>query len=655
MFNRGNKPGSNIGRSGDKSNNRNSSGFQQQVPNNALTFAGSRGLVNGTTGLLMGSSSTAQHQQNPSAIVTQTQALARQQQQQQLLRAHNNSNPMGTFKMTSNLQEQMLIKQQLHSIKQELQQREANKLRAELQAASQQVPQSGLGGRNTIGILSSGAKHIPSTSNSSVVPNKQREDEMTKPDLSTLAETAVAVATATSSARSTSNIRGNNHIAALLGRRNAPSAISKESMPSSLTNSLANSSMTDILRRDLGANRGKLHLGQNYKRSLDEMNKSNTNPSSSSWLWKSAGLGSATLSMAELRAQHEQLQRRNSLPARSSPASSDFASLRSLKRQKLMDEKVKEIERLEMQDAMKRVRQLDASMNIGVPRNPSFLAEMASKLVSQERRSSLASSVASAGTSATAPNMSMNSSLTSPVNLRSLNMLESNINERSKILEKLSKLGGGFPMPKFHNESPIVSTQGFSMSGGFKNNVPAKITPEAGKDILDVMGRGSVSLQQQLESVKQSRLGGFPMPPLYMHNNENQGDIQFDGAMNISVSNNAISSHIRNNVNRGSTKASRPPSLESYKRVWREIRLVAGDDPSVDERLRKEVFARKLQRGEIFVGKMGKNINTISNSRFINSHNVQQRRLSDMSIASGSSNTGRRTQSGATPEGSVII
>lgn len=642
MFNRGNKPGSNVGRLGDKANNLNSSGFQQQVPNNSLNFAGGRGLVNGTTGLLLGSSQTAQHQQNPSAIATQTQALARQQQQQQLLRAHNKSNPMGTFKMASNLQEQMLIKQQLHSIKQELQQREANKLRAELQAASQQVPQSGLGGRNAIGMLSSGAKHIPSNSNSSVLPNKQREDEMTKPDLSTLAETAVAVATA-NSARDTSNITGSNRIAALLGRRNSSSATSKEPMRTSITSSLTNSSMTDILRRDLGATRGKLHLGQNYKRSLDEMTKSNTTPSSSSssWLWKSAGLGSATLSMAELRAQHEQLQRRNSLPARPSPAPADFASLRSLKRQKLLDEKVKEIERLEMQDAMTRVRQLDTNMDIGVPRNASFLAEMASKLVSQERRSSLASSVASAGTSATAPNLSMNSSLTSPVNLRSLNMLESNIDERSKILEKLSKLGGGFPMPKFHNESPIVSTEGVSMSGALKNNVPAKITPEAGRDILDVVGRGSVSLQQQLESIKQSRLGGFPMPPLYMHTNENQGSNQFDGAMNIGASNNAISSHIRNNVNRGSAKASRPPSLESYKRVWREIRLVAGDDPSVDQRLRKEVFARKLQRGEIFVGKTGNNINGINNSRYINnSQAVQQRRLSDMSIASGSANTG---------------
>jgi len=652
MYNRGNKPGTNIGFPGDKANNRNSSGFQQhQSPNNsALTFAAGRDLVHGTTGLLLGSQTA---QQNSSALAAQT-ALARQQQQHQFLRAQSKTNPLETFKMASNLQEQLLIKRQLESIKQELHQREASKLRAEFQIkAASQVSPVGIGRS----ILSGATKHIPSTSNSSVVPTKQREDEMTKPDLSTLADTAVAVATATSARNNTgmlgmggvmktnsSNITGNNQIAALLGRRDSSSAASKESMQSSFTSSQTNRAMTDILRRDLGVTRGKLHLGQNYKRSLDEMSKSTAAPSpaSSSWLWKSAGLGNATLSMAELRAQHEQLQRRNSLPARPSSTTSDFASIRSLKRQKLIDEKVKEIERLEIQDAMKRMRQLDSKLDMRVHNNTSLLAEMASKIASQERRASFASSVASVGTSATAPNLSTTSSaLTSPVDRRSLIMAESSLDERSKILEKLSRLSGGFPMPRSANTAV-----------GIQNNVPAEITPEVGKDVVDVMGRGSLSLKHQLETVNQSRLGGFPMPPLYMHTDENQAG-QFDGTMNISEprSNNAISSHIRNNVNRGSAKVTQPPTLQSYKRAWSEIRVIAGVDPRVDERIRKEVFARKLQRGDIFVGKTGTIVTNNINNRFI-----QQRRLSDMSLASGSGNTGGRTQgTGGKAEDSIII
>lgn len=658
MYNRGNKPGTNIGYAGDKANNRSTSGFQrhQSPTNSALAFDGGRDLVNGTTGLLLGSSQTGQ--QNSSALTAQTQALA-QQQQQQLLRAQSKTNSLETFKMASNLQEQLLIKRQLESIKQELHQRKASKFRAELRikAASHQVSPAGIGAR---GILS-GAKHIPSTSNSSVVPTKQREDEMTKPDLSTLADTAVAVASATSARNSTgmlgmvglnkmnsTNITGNNQIAALLGRRNPPSATSKESMQSSIART--NSAMTDMLRRDLGVTRGKLHVGQTFKRSLDEISKSPTAPSpaSSSWLWKSGGLGnSATLSMAELRAQHEQQQRRNSLPARSS-APSDFESIRSMKRRKLIEEKVKEIERLEIQDAMKRVRQLDAKLDMRLHN----IAEMASKIVSQERRASIASSAASVGTSATAPNLSTTSSaFISPVDRRSLINAESSLDERSKILEKLSRLSGGFPMPKSVNTAV-----------GIQHNVPAEITPEVGKDVVDVMGRGSLSLKHQLETLKQPRLGGFPMPPLYMHNDDSQGSGsskngargQFDGTMNVSESrsNNAISSHIRNNVNRGGAKITRPPTLESYKRVWRDIPVIAGDDPRVDERLRKEVFARKLQRGDIVVGRTG----AIANN--INNHFIQQRRLSDMSLASVTSGntTGERTQvTDEKAEESIII
>lgn len=500
---------------------------------------------------------------------------------------------------------------------------------------------------------------------------------MTKPDLSTLAETAVAVATAATvtGARSNtgmlgiggvmkpniSNSAGSNGIAGLLGRRNSSSGSkeSSQSLPSSITSSL-NSAVTDILRRDLNATREKLHLEHSYKRSLDEMTKSNSTsaPSSSSWLWKSAGLGSTT-TMEQLRAQHEQLQRRNSLPARSSSLASEFAPLRSMKRQRVLDQKASEIERLEIHEAMKQMRQLDANMNLRQPSSSSLLAEMASKLASQERRASIASSIASVGTSATAPNLTTTSALSSPVNRRSLTMLESNLEERSRVLDKLSKLGGGFPMPKSSFATEGVNTA----SGGITNNAPAEITPEAGKDIFDIIGRRSISLKNQLNA-KQSRLGGFPMPPLYWQNGENQvsnssieGRGQFDGSgssMNEPDSriSNAVSSHIRNNLNCGGTKASRPPALESYKRVWREIRVVAGDDPVVDERLRREVFARKLQRGQIFVGKTGNTAMGNMNNRYVNTY-AQQLQLSDLSRGSG--NASGRTKGGETADESIVI
>ena len=679
MFNRGNNSGSNVGGMGDKANRRNSSDFQQhQGSNNScLNFAAGRGLVQGATGLMSGSSQTALQQQ------AQTQALAHhQQQQRQRFLQMTSNDSMEVHKMASNLQETLMIKQRLGEIKtmeslQQMQQHATNKLRTELQmkAASQQATAGGVGVRNRASI-SGGTKHIPSISNSSVVPTKQREDEMTRPDLSTLAETAVAVATAATAARSNtgmlgigsitkpsiSNSVGDNRIAAFLGGRNSSLVTSKESsqsLPSSITRSFNSAAMTDILRRDLNATREKLHLEQSYKRSLDEMTKSNPTSAPSSWLWKSTALGKSTasISMEELREQHEQLQRRNSLPALSSSISSDFASLRSMKRQRLLDEKASEIERLEMQDAMKRVRQLDAGMNMRLPSSSSsFLAEIASKIASQERRASIASSIASAGTSATAPKLTPSSALSSPVNRRSLTMLESNLEEHSKALKKLSKLGGGFPMPKssFAMESII------NASGVMKNKIPAEVTPEAGKDIVDIIGRRSMALKQQLNS-KHSMLGGFPMPPLYKHSDENQGSNS--GRFDVSVNNddpgirnnNAISSHIRNNVNCGGTKVTRPPALESYKRAWREIRVVAGDDPVVDERLRREVFSRKLHRGEIFAGKMrNNNVTSNINNCFMTNSHPQQQQLSDLSHRGGSSSNTRGGK-GDGEEGSIII
>jgi len=672
MFNRVDAPGSKASGIGDKSNSGDNSSFQRHPASNSgyHSFVSSPAL---NPGLVVGSTEAAQRQQNPSSLTTQSQAIA--QQQHRLLQMTKNE--LEVQQMASNIKESLLIKRRLESI-QHLQQQEANKLRAELQmkSASEKVNASGMGRQNSIsmgGFTSSATKHIPSTSNSSVLPTKQREDEMTKPDLSTLAETAVAVASASTHAQSRSSSTGmigigsimkrhssknsgNNQIAALLGRQASSSSSKKgmtatestasRSMPT-ISSSLANNAMTGILRRDMNAT--KLNLEHNYKRSIDEITKSNTTaaPPPSSWLWKPSTLGSSTpMLVDQLHARQDHLQRRNSLPAPTSATVSEIASLRSLKRQRLLEQKTSEIRGLELHDAMNQMRKMDASMN------SSLLAEMASKIASQERRASIASSIASVGTSATAPNLTTNPSLSSPVGRRNHIMLESTFDDRSKVLSKLSKMGGGFPMPKFNKGV-----------GGMKSSIPAEITPELGKDVVDIMGRdtSSLSLKQQLENDQQSRylerIGGFPMPPLYRQMDEIRD--QYDGAVSISESgtrgSNAISSHIRNNVNRSGTKASRPPALESYKRVWRDIRVVAGDDPLVDERLRKEVFARKLQRGEILAGKTGSGIMNSMNNRYVNT-NVLQRRLSDLSHSSvNASISGGRTKCGTPADESIVI
>lgn len=728
MFNRSNNSGSNAGGRSDKTNSGNDSSFQRRSASNNVyhNLANSPALVHGAAGLIAAPSQTSQHRQHPLSLAAQSQALAQHQhhssslaaqtqalaqQQQRLLQMTKTENEVQ--QMASNIKESLLIKHRLESIQQ---QEEANKIKVELhmEAAAQQVTANGIGGwnRNIIsssnhGLVSSAIKPIPSTSNSSVLPTKQREDEMTKLDLSTLAETAVAVASATTPAnahsRSSSGIMGigsiikmnsnnntgNYQIAALLGRQASSSASSKrglptsQSLPTSMASSISNNAMTDALRRDLNATRDSLHLQHNYKRSLDEMTKSNTTtaPSSSSWLWKSATFGNTTpISMDQLRAQREQIQRRNSLPATVSSLSSELGSLRSLKRQRLLQQKNSEIGELELHDAMTQMqmRQLDANVNMHMTSNSSLLAEMASKMASQERRASLASSIASVGTSATASNFTSNSSFSSPVNRTNLIMIDSNFDERSKVLKKLNKMSGGFPMPKFLKSSNVVEDVNIA-SGGINSMIPAEITPELAKDVVNIMGRGitSLSWQRQLENDQQSkyleRIGGFPMPPLYRHNDESHVNNssrnetalmardQYDGTVNMNDlstrSNNAISSHIRNNVNRSCTKAYCPPALESYKRVWRDIPVMAGVDPRVDERLRKEVFARKLQRGEILVGKTENSIMNNINNHIVNRY-VQQRRLSELShgsVSGNTSNNGRQTNRGTPSEESIVI
>ena len=231
-------------------------------------------------------------------------------------------------------------------------------------------------------------------------------------------------------------------------------------------------------------------------------------------------------------------------------------------------------------------RHVGVGVGVGVPSQPQTL-----------RRPSLTSSVASAS-STIASNTSQEQQ------------------KLAQTLERISK-NGGFPMPKYDNNNNMnmkknvagVTTVGndeYAYSGTSEaarniNNGSAKITPELNKDVIQVVNGGTSIGRQQRHNIhdqnKGRNIGGFPMPP-------------FADVIETTTSNNR-------RINADNTQASRPPTLNSYKRIWRNIRVVAGDDPKVDERLRKEVFARKLQRGDIF---------TRSNNQ--HQHQQQQRRLS---------------------------
>ena len=214
-------------------------------------------------------------------------------------------------------------------------------------------------------------------------------------------------------------------------------------------------------------------------------------------------------------------------------------------------------------------------------------------------------------------------------------------------------------MPKFAKKEGINSS-----FNGIQSKVSAEITPELGKEAVNIMERqsSSLSLKQQLEKDQQSRylerIGGFPMPPLFRHDDENHSNNintrEYDTAPTIieseARSNNVISSHIRNHVNRGRTKIFRPPALESYKRFWHDIRGVVGDDPQNDDQLRREVFARKLYRGEILVGKNSSMNNANDRNR---KGSVQQRRLSELSV-SGNSDSGAQINNPTKEETAVI-
>ena len=91
---------------------------------------------------------------------------------------------------------------------------------------------------------------------------------------------------------------------------------------------------------------------------------------------------------------------------------------------------------------------------------------------------------------------------------------------------------------------------------------------------------------------------------------------------------------------------------QGHPKARTAVRVVAGDDPVVDERLRREVFARKLQRGQIFVGKMGNNVMGNMNNRYVNSY-TQQRQLGDLSRVSG--NASGQTKGGKSADESIVI
>lgn len=486
---------------------------------------------------------------------------------------------------TNNMEESAQIKRRLAEI-------ETMQTIQKLQQQQRRVGNIGFQGNANL------LKHIPSNTNSSVLAPKQREDVMTKPDLSTLADAAVAVTSATNamSARNSTGMLGrtikpndpNAQLAALLGRRNSLPVAKQPALPSSVA---------EMLRNDLNQN-----VNQNYKRTLEEMMKSDSAaPLPSESLFPST---TSLTSLQQLRMREQLQQRRNSLPARPS----DLAPL--IKKQRMIAQQASDIERL-----------------VGAERRLSVLP-------SQERRASIASSITSVGTSATAPNLTSTSGLPSPSSGRMMiDMLGSNPQQRSIVLEKLNKLSGGFPMP-----SPSLAT---SNGAGVPAPAPAQITPEAGKDIIDIItggSRGAISLREKFNE-RQAKLGGFPFPlPLHTNSSENQRVFpQPDTRSNL------ISSHIRKNT--GSYRVRKAPSLDSFKKAYNEIGVVSGGD---HEKIRMEIFKRKLQRGDILVGRM---MGSGNSTRFANSFVQQQRRLSGLSAhGSGTTvtSTSGRTQTEST-------
>ena len=212
------------------------------------------------------------------------------------------------------------------------------------------------------------------------------------------------------------------------------------------------------------------------------------------------------------------------------------------------------------------------------------------------------------------------------------------LDERAIVLHKLNRLGGGFPMPKVAKRASEGSVV------GSKNRIfPIEITPEFNKDIVDLDGSENASkieTDQKEEQIDDrvkylGKIGGFPMPSLYKNKSVTMDRSRYDDSIPPTEVQsygirNSISTHIKNTVNNKSASAPRPPALDGYKQIWRDIRVVVGDDPEVDESLRKEVFARKLHRGEI-LGKRDDGIAATGNTNGTSDLQTYRQRLSELS------------------------
>jgi hypothetical protein len=527
---------------------------------------------------------------------------------------------------------------------------------------------------------------------SPIVPTQRREDERTmplkRPDaLSTLSETAAALANARNSNSSSSNNNNNNGnsslvndannignkmnvgnkmnistsnnnqahlISSLLSTSNTNKAAgpaSASAMSSSTGTGTISNATTIHLRREINATHQKLlrsNSDSNNKRSLyeitatggDNSGNGNGNIGSStsvpSWLWNAnaggasggangagAGAGAATSNNAganynailyhkqQLQQQLEMLKRRNSMPAISSNTSlnasgavGELLSPRLQKRQRL-EQQLKELQQRNFIDSLERLKNMNDKKNAFLAQAAAVAQAAAATNKNNPQFSNTSHQHVGLGVGVGVPPLPQTIRRPSGASsVASASTIASNASqEQQKLVQTLERISknGGFPMPNYNNmnmkKNVGVTTMGndeYAYSAGEAkkiNNGPAKITPELNKDVVQVMNGGtSIGRQQRHihDHNKGRNIGGFPMPPFADPSSSSSDVID-----TTTTSNNR-------KINADNTQASRPPTLNSYKRLWRNIRVVAGDDPKVDERLRREVFARKLQRGDIF-------------------------------------------------------
>jgi len=319
--------------------------------------------------------------------------------------------------------------------------------------------------------------------------------------------------------------------------------------------------------------------------------------------------------------QHFQLLRqKNLLPSLSSTAitatntasntTGEFPSPRSQKRRRL-EQKIQELQRRNSIDSLERSREMNMNTNTNLNMNNknTFLAAAATGnsftspvvVQPQPHRPNTNSSAASTG-SIVASN--------SRATVLSVNAVTSHALQEKLLVESLDRLckSGGFPMPPIvRNDDVYAYNQTSSINDG-----PAKITLGANKGVVEVLdGESSTRQRQRRHHGHQWNIGGFPMPPFAV-------DPATDPASAYSNTN--------RKTNANNTQASRPPTLNLYKQLWRDIRVVAGDDPKIDERLRKEVFARKIQRGGFFTRSNNKNAHHQQHHHQQQQQQEQQRR-----------------------------